>query len=86
MTAFTTADVRDTSLVSEADIRVVHLTGGPNYTYTPSNPASKTILIISCYDLDSAGDAVKVTQSSGVLTIDNGGSTTTKYCLTYALV
>ena len=89
MTAFATATVRDMSLVAESDLRIVRLTGSgasAGFTYTPSNPSSKTILVLSCYDQDSAGDAVTVTQSTGVLTVDAGGATTTEYVLMYALL
>ncbi len=69
--------------VAEKECRVVRLTGAPGSTYTPSRPQGGTVRVMACYDNDSAGDAVKVTTSANVLTIDAGGSTTTVYILTY---
>lgn len=85
MTAMTAAVERVISKDGEMEVRFTYLTGVPGYTYTPTNNTGATILINSCYDDDFAFDAVKASVSTGVITIDAGGATTTKYNLMYTL-
>lgn len=85
MTAMTSAVERVISKDGECEMRFAYLTGGPNYTYTPSNSTGATIKIVSCYDDSTAYDAVTASVSAGVITIDAAGATTTTYTLTYIL-
>jgi hypothetical protein len=84
MTAMTTSVDRVIMREGECEVRFAYLTGGPNYTYVPTNNTGATIKIINCMDGDSAYDNVTCSGTT-TLTIDTAGVTTTIYQLTYVL-
>jgi hypothetical protein len=83
ITAMTASVVRRNQLTAEGGVIHVTLTGAPAYTYTPTAVTGKTVRVISCYDVDSAYDAVTAAVSNGVITVDSAGGTTTIYSLTF---
>jgi hypothetical protein len=85
MTAMTASVERVISKDGECEVRFAQLTGLPAYTYTPTNNTGATIKVIACKDDSTVYDAVTASVSSGIVTIDASGSTTTAYSLTYAL-
>jgi hypothetical protein len=85
MTAMTSAVERTLAKSGECELRFAYLTGGPASTYTPTNATGATIKVVSCYDGDTAYDSVTASVSSGVITVDAAGGTTTIYHLTYVL-
>lgn len=82
MTAFTVTNKRE--FISGESKRVVEtLTGGPNYTHTPTAITGRTVRVIACRDVDSGYDDVTASVSSGVITVDAAGTTTTIYTVEY---
>ena len=83
MVDVTLVGTHNQALTPEAPVIVDELTVTTDYTYTPTAKTGKDIRIINCY-ATATGAIVKVTNSSGVLTFDNGGSLSAANCiLTY---
>jgi len=83
MADVTLVGTHNQGLTPEIPIMIDEITVTTDYTYTPTAITGLDIRIISCY-ATATGAVVKVTNSSGTLTFDNGGSLSAANCiLTY---
>lgn len=84
MTAVTLVKSNNQGLTPELEIHVDEITVTSDYTYTPAAKTGKNIRVLACYN-NTDGAIVKVTQTTGVLTLGNGQSLSAENCvITYA--
>ena len=78
MTAFTVSELSQYYAGEKLRTSAV-LTGIPAYTWTPTAVTGRTVRVLSCRDLSTAYDSVTASVTTGVITVDAAGTTTTSY-------